>query len=92
MHPELFLVMVLIRCASVVRVLRFFSSGAPTVFLREGYAGYVTPWRVLVLVLITSFLSSARELDFVLFMGVQVLSCSHNGECWVSVHCGEKAS
>jgi hypothetical protein len=92
MHPELFLVMVLIHCASVVGVLRFFSSGAPAVFLREGYAGYVTPWRVQVLVLITTFLSSARELEFVLFMGVQVLSCSCNGEYWVTVHFRGQAS
>jgi hypothetical protein len=50
--------MVLISCAPVVGVLSFFSSGAPAVFLREGYAVYVTPYRVLIVVHITSFLPS----------------------------------
>jgi hypothetical protein len=58
MNLELFLVMVLISCAPVVGVLSFFSSGAPAVFLREGYAVYVTPYRVLIVVHITSFLPS----------------------------------
>jgi predicted metal-dependent hydrolase len=39
------------------------------VFLREGYAGYVTPCRVLVVVLITFFLSSVSGLEFLLFDG-----------------------
>jgi hypothetical protein len=33
----------------------FFSPGASAVFLREGYVGYVTPCRVLVVVPIISF-------------------------------------
>jgi hypothetical protein len=56
MHLELFWVRILIPCALVVGVLSFF----PAVFLREGYAGYVTSYRVLDVVPITSFLSSAR--------------------------------
>jgi hypothetical protein len=39
------------------------------VFLREQYVGYVTLCRVLVVVQITSFLSSVRELEFLLFDG-----------------------
>jgi hypothetical protein len=38
-------------------------------------------------VLITSFLSLVRGLEFLLFDGGKGLSCSHNGEQWVSVHC-----
>jgi hypothetical protein len=37
-----------------------FSPGAPAVFLREGYAGYVALCRVLVVVPTTSFLLSAK--------------------------------
>jgi hypothetical protein len=48
------------------------------VFLREGYAGYVTPGRVLFLVSITSFLSSGRGLKFQLFDG-------HKGSTAVTV-------
>jgi hypothetical protein len=44
---------VLIPCAPVVRVLRVFSPGAPAVFLRVAFAGYVTPCRILVVVVIT---------------------------------------
>jgi hypothetical protein len=47
----------------------FFSPGAPTVFLRERYAGYVTPCSVLVVVPITSFLPSVRGLEFPFFDG-----------------------
>jgi hypothetical protein len=47
----------------------FFSPGSSSVFLREGYAEYITPCRALVVVLITSFLSSARGLEFLLFDG-----------------------
>jgi hypothetical protein len=47
--------------------LRFFSPGAPAVFLSVGYAGYVTPCRVLIVVPIISFLSSLRGLEFPLF-------------------------
>jgi hypothetical protein len=43
MHLELFLLRVLIPCAPVIGVLRVFSPGAPAVFLREGYAGNITP-------------------------------------------------
>jgi hypothetical protein len=39
------------------------------VILREEYTGYVTPCRVLVVVPITSFLSSVRGLEFLLFDG-----------------------
>jgi hypothetical protein len=39
------------------------------VFLREGYAGYVTSCCVLVVVLITSFLPSVRWLEFPFFNG-----------------------
>jgi hypothetical protein len=45
----------------------FFFPGAPAVFLREGYAGYVTNCRVLVEVPITPFLPSVRGLEFLLF-------------------------
>jgi hypothetical protein len=53
-HLELFLVTVLISCAPVVGVLSFlfFNLGAPTVLLR---AVYVTPCRILAVVMITSF-------------------------------------
>jgi hypothetical protein len=61
--------MVLMSCAPVVGVLRFFfSPGVPTIFLREGFAGYFTPCRILV-VLITSFLLSVRVMEFLLFDG-----------------------
>jgi hypothetical protein len=43
------------------------------VFLREGYAGYVTPCGFLVVVPITFFFSSARELEFLLFDGIQAV-------------------
>jgi hypothetical protein len=39
------------------------------VFLREGYAGYVTHCRVLVVMQITSFLPSVKDLEFPLFDG-----------------------
>jgi hypothetical protein len=48
-------------------VLRFFSPGALAVFLRERYAGNVTPCSVLVVLQITSFLPSARRVEFLLF-------------------------
>jgi hypothetical protein len=54
-HLELFLVRVFIPCAPIVGVLRFFSPGAPAVFLREGYAGNVTSCWVLVVLQITFF-------------------------------------
>jgi hypothetical protein len=47
----------------------FFSPGAPAVFLREGYAEYVTACRVLVVALVASFLPSVRGLEFLLFDG-----------------------
>jgi hypothetical protein len=72
--------------------LGFFSPGAPEVFLREGYAGYVTPCKVLIVVLITSFLPSLRGLEFSLFDGDAETLLSHSGEHWVSVHCGGQAS
>jgi hypothetical protein len=65
---ELFGVKVLILCAPVVGVLSFFL-GAPAVFLRERYAGYVSHCRVLVVVPVTSFLPSAKGLEFSLFDG-----------------------
>jgi hypothetical protein len=46
-----------------------FSPGVPAVFLREGYARYVIPCRVLAVVQMTSFLPSVRELDSQLFDG-----------------------
>jgi hypothetical protein len=70
MHVELFWVRVLIPYAPVVGVLwGFFSPGASAVFLREGYAGYVTPCGALVVVPISSFLPSVRGLEFLLFDG-----------------------
>jgi hypothetical protein len=55
------------------------------VFLREGYAGYVIPCRVLVVVLITSFLPLKRGLEFLLFDGgvgiLLLLQCSAVGLC-----------
>jgi hypothetical protein len=45
----------------------FFNSGAPAVFLREGYAGHVASCRILIVVLIASFLPSVRGLEFLLF-------------------------
>jgi hypothetical protein len=46
-----------------------FSPGASAVFLREEYAGYDAPCRILVLLQIASFLTSVRGLDFLLFDG-----------------------
>jgi hypothetical protein len=46
-----------------------FSPVAPAVFLREGYAGNITPCRVLVVVQITSFFPLVRNLAFLLFDG-----------------------
>jgi hypothetical protein len=66
MPLELFFVMFLISC---VPVAGFFPPGAPAVFLRGGCAGYVTLWRDLVLVPITTFLLSVRRLEF--FDGVK---------------------
>jgi hypothetical protein len=58
MHLELFLFRVLVSYAPIVGFLWvFFSHGALAMFLREWYAGYVTSHMVLVVVLITSFLS-----------------------------------
>jgi hypothetical protein len=65
-HLELFWVRILISCAPVVGVLNFFSWSSSS-FLRKGYAGNVTPVRVLVLMLITSFLPSVKGLEFLLF-------------------------
>jgi hypothetical protein len=78
MPLELFFVMFLISC---VPVAGFFPPGAPAVFLRGGCAGYVTLWRDLVLVPITTFLLSVRRLEF--FDGVTRSPCSFCGECWV---------
>jgi hypothetical protein len=50
-----------------------FSSGAPAVFLRKGYAGNVTLCRVLVVVQITSFLPSRKGLEFQVFDRVRQL-------------------
>jgi hypothetical protein len=47
----------------------FFSPGVPAVFLKEGYAENITPGRVLVVMQITSFLPSVRELGFQLLDG-----------------------
>jgi hypothetical protein len=47
----------------------FFSPGAPAFFIREGYAGNITPYRVLVVVQFISFLPLVRGLEFVLFDG-----------------------
>jgi hypothetical protein len=44
-----------------------FSPGIPAVFLREEYAGNITPCRVLVVEQITSFPPSMIELGFPLF-------------------------
>jgi hypothetical protein len=70
-HLELFLVRILVPYAPVVGVFVFFffPPGTPAVFVREGYAGYVALCRVLIVVLITTFLFSARGLDFQLFDG-----------------------
>jgi hypothetical protein len=68
-HLELFLVRILITYAPIVGVFSFFSPGAPTVFLREGCTGNITPCSVLAVVQITSFLPSARGLEFPLFDG-----------------------
>jgi hypothetical protein len=46
-----------------------FSHVALAMFLREGYAGYLIPCRILVVVLITSFIPSVRGLEFLLFDG-----------------------
>jgi hypothetical protein len=46
-----------------------FSPVASAVFLRDGYAGNVTPCRVLVMVQITSFLFSVRGLELQLYDG-----------------------
>jgi hypothetical protein len=58
------------------------------VFLREGYAVYVTSHGVLVVVSITSFLLSARRLEFLLFDRGTGALLQSQGECWVLVHCG----
>jgi hypothetical protein len=34
----------------------------------------------------------SRGMEFSFFDGVWVLSCSHSGEHWVSVHCSGQAS
>jgi hypothetical protein len=60
--------MVLIPCVPAVGILSFYS-GVPAVFLTVGYAGNVTLFRLLVMVHITSFLPSVRDLGFPLFDG-----------------------
>jgi hypothetical protein len=62
------------------------------VFLRDGYAGYATPCRVLVVVHITSFLPSGRVLRFLLFVGGIGDFQQPQGECSVPLHCGGQAS
>jgi hypothetical protein len=62
------------------------------VFLREGYAGHVTPHRVLLVVPITSFLSSAWGLAFKLFDVCTEALLQLQWEHWVSVHCGDRPS
>jgi hypothetical protein len=83
------LVRVCILCAPIVGILRFFfSPRAPAVFLREGYAGYATPCRVFAVLLITSFLSSVKKLEFLLFdVGAGTFL-----KCWVYVHCARQSS
>jgi DMSO/TMAO reductase YedYZ heme-binding membrane subunit len=44
-----------------------FSPGVPAVFFREGYTGSITPFRVLIVLHITSFIPSVRKLGFLLF-------------------------
>jgi hypothetical protein len=56
-------------------------------FLREGYACYVTPCRILVVVLITSFLSSVRGLEFLFYDGGTEAFLQSWGESRVLVHC-----
>jgi hypothetical protein len=68
MHLELFWARVLISCAPVVVVLRFFFWSSSS-FPQRGYTGNVTFSRVLVVVLITSFLPSVRGLEFLLLDG-----------------------
>jgi hypothetical protein len=83
--------MVLISCATVVGVLKFFfSCGAPAAFLREWDAGYVTPCRVLLVVPIASFLSSVRRLEFLPFGGGTGALLQSQWECWISVHWVDK--
>jgi hypothetical protein len=53
----------------VVRIFSFFPSRVSPVFLREDYAGNITPCRVPAVVQITSFLPSVRELGFQIFDG-----------------------
>jgi hypothetical protein len=67
MHLELFWVRILIPCAPIVGVLSFFFSWRSSSFPQSGYAGNVTPSRVLVVVRITSFLPSVRGLEFLHF-------------------------
>jgi hypothetical protein len=59
--------MVLILSAPVVDVLSFFPPESPAMFLSEKYVGYVTPYRILAVMSITSFLPSAGGLEFPLF-------------------------
>jgi hypothetical protein len=65
MHLELVWVRVLISCGPVVGVLRFFFSWNSSSFPQRGN---VTPCSAVV-VQITSFLPSARGLEFLLFDG-----------------------
>jgi hypothetical protein len=46
-----------------------FSPGIPTDFLREEYAGNLAPYKVLLVMKITSFLSSVRDWGFHSLMG-----------------------
>jgi hypothetical protein len=88
MHLELFLVRVLVPYVPVVGVLWvfFFSPRAPEAFLREGYTGYVTLCRILVM-LITFFLFSVRGLDLLPFGGVAGALLQLQWGVLVSVHC-----
>jgi hypothetical protein len=91
MHLELFVVRILTPCVPFLGLWGFFSPEAPAIFLKEGYAGNVTPCRVLV-VKITSFHPSVSRLESLLFDGGAGLSCSHSGEHCITVRCGRQAS
>jgi hypothetical protein len=90
MHLDSFLVRVLIPFAPIVGLFCFLffflSPGALAMYLREGFARYVIPCSVLVVVTITSFLSSLKRLELLLFDEGKEFSCSHVEEHWVSVH------
>jgi hypothetical protein len=93
MHLELFWVKLLIPCAPGVGFCGFFLSWCSHSIPQRGVRWILYPCRVLVVVPITSFFSSARGLEFLLFDGgARALLQSHWGILGLCALWGHKTS